>query len=79
MVVDHLTDDPLVSAKTVRQEFDEISDMTLWRWIEDEALNFPKPIYIRRRRFWRQSEIQKFKESVATRRRNSTSDLSEGA
>ena len=60
------SDDPLVSANTVKQEFDNPSDMTLWRWLQDEELGFPKPIYIRGRRFWRWSEIQNFKESVAS-------------
>ncbi|WP_304773653.1 AlpA family transcriptional regulator [Cypionkella sp.] len=34
-----------------------ITDMTLWRWINDPALRFPQPIRINRRRFWRESDI----------------------
>ena len=36
---------------------DDISDMTLWRWLKDANLNFPKPIYVQRRRFWREAEL----------------------
>ncbi|WP_197714430.1 helix-turn-helix transcriptional regulator [Altererythrobacter sp. B11] len=31
--------------------------MSIWRWLHDDALNFPKPIYISRRRYWREAEI----------------------
>jgi len=34
-----------------------ISDMSLWRWLNDPALNFPKPIYISRRRYWREADV----------------------
>ncbi|WP_370275110.1 helix-turn-helix transcriptional regulator [Pararhodobacter marinus] len=34
-----------------------ISDMTLWRWLSDQALNFPRPIYLGRRRYWREAEV----------------------
>ncbi|GAB1378299.1 helix-turn-helix transcriptional regulator [Pararhodobacter aggregans] len=31
--------------------------MTLWRWLNDPTLDFPRPIYIGRRRYWREAEI----------------------
>lgn len=34
-----------------------VSDMTLHRWLHREDLDFPKPIYIGRRRYWRESEV----------------------
>lgn len=42
-----------------------ISQMTLWRWLRDPALDFPRPIYIRRRRYWREADIQAWIESRA--------------
>ncbi|MCB5409446.1 helix-turn-helix transcriptional regulator [Pseudogemmobacter faecipullorum] len=47
----------LISAATVRQLCGGISDMTLWRWLDDAALAFPKPVYIQRRRFWREADL----------------------
>ncbi|WP_085308300.1 helix-turn-helix transcriptional regulator [Planktotalea arctica] len=47
----------LIGASTVRAMFDGVSDMTLWRWLKDTKLNFPKPIYMQRRRFWREAEL----------------------
>jgi predicted DNA-binding transcriptional regulator AlpA len=45
------------NAKQVRVRYDGISDMTLWRWLHDEELGFPKPIWIQGRRFWKESEL----------------------
>jgi predicted DNA-binding transcriptional regulator AlpA len=40
-----------------------VTSMTLWRWIHDDKL-FPPPVYIRRFRYWRLSDL------VAWERRN---------
>lgn len=47
----------LIPAKTVRELCGGISDMSLWRWLNDPALGFPQPVYIQKRRFWREAEI----------------------
>lgn len=44
-----------ISAKEARRLAGNISDMTLWRWIEHEIV--PEPLYIRRRRYWRRREF----------------------
>ncbi|KZX94491.1 MULTISPECIES: helix-turn-helix transcriptional regulator [unclassified Sulfitobacter] len=46
-----------IQAATVRQMCGGISDMSLWRWLENSELNFPRPIYIGRRRYWKEAEI----------------------
>ncbi|WP_422001181.1 helix-turn-helix transcriptional regulator [Roseovarius mucosus] len=46
-----------IRAAVVRQMCGDISDMTLWRWLENPELNFPRPIYIGRRRYWREADI----------------------
>jgi predicted DNA-binding transcriptional regulator AlpA len=43
-------DNPLLNSTQVRQIFGGISDMSLWRWVKDENLGFPPPVYIQRRR-----------------------------
>jgi len=50
----------LIPARVVRQSLGNISDMTMWRWLHDENyshLNFPKPITIATRRYWKQNDI----------------------
>jgi predicted DNA-binding transcriptional regulator AlpA len=34
-----------------------VTSMTLYRWIENDALAFPKPIYIGRFRFWKIADL----------------------
>ena len=46
-----------ISAHDVRHLCGGISDMSLWRWLHDESLAFPKPIYIARRRYWREADV----------------------
>jgi len=57
--------DKLITAAEVRARFGGISDMSLWRWLADEALGFPRPVRIQRRRFFREAEIEAFIERQA--------------
>lgn len=43
----------------------DVSFMSLWRWQNDPATGFPVPIYIGRRRFWRESDIVAWLDSRA--------------
>jgi predicted DNA-binding transcriptional regulator AlpA len=42
-----------------------VSDMSLWRWLRDDALGFPAPIRINRRRFWKLAELEAWEASRA--------------
>jgi hypothetical protein len=48
------------NAARVRARYSDITDMTLWRWLRDEDLGFPKPYVINGRRFWKVSELDEF-------------------
>jgi predicted DNA-binding transcriptional regulator AlpA len=37
--------------------------MTIWRYLHDPYLNFPKPIYIKKRRYWQETEVISWLES----------------
>lgn len=54
-----------IPAFVVRELVGGISDMTLSRWLADEAKHFPRPIYIGRRRFWKEAEILNWLEARA--------------
>lgn len=60
--------DKRIQAAAVRAICGDVSDMTLWRWSNDQSLNFPKPIYIGRRRFWRESEVVNWLEAQGEQR-----------
>jgi predicted DNA-binding transcriptional regulator AlpA len=34
-----------------------VTSMSLYRWLDDEELNFPRPVYLGRFRHWRLSEL----------------------
>ena len=53
----------LISASAVRDALGGVSDMTLWRWLDDPAMMFPRPVYIGRRRFWRETDIEQWVDS----------------
>lgn len=60
----------LIPARKARQELGGISDMTLYRWLSDESMGFPRPIYIKTRRYFDASELAAFKEAAALKSHN---------
>ena len=42
-----------------------VSDMSIWRWLHQEALGFPTPIRINGRRFWKLAELESWEASRA--------------
>ncbi len=49
--------DRMIVAAAIRDLCGGVSDMSLWRWLHDDELEFPKPIYIARRRYWREQDV----------------------
>jgi len=48
----------------VKARYGNCSDTTIWRWMRDPRVNFPKPIYINsRHRLWRLTELEAWEES----------------
>ena len=66
--------DTLISGPNLRKRHD-VSDMTLWRRMKDRELNFPKPIKISGRNFFRLSEIEDFERRMAARPFESIGDV----
>lgn len=54
-----------IPAAPVRELCGGISDMTLARWLNDPAKQFPRPVYIGRRRYWKEADILTWLESRA--------------
>lgn len=52
-----------IPARTVCELCGGVSDMTLHRWMKDPEKQFPRPIYIGKRRYWREAEIVAWLES----------------
>lgn len=60
-----MNDKQLISASAVRDLCGGISDMSLWRWLKDPNLDFPRPIYIARRRYWRAADLDTWLDKQA--------------
>ena len=52
----------LLPAGMVRARYN-VSDMSIWRWLHDDALNFPHPIRINGRRFWLLADLEAWEAS----------------
>ena len=50
----------MLTAAQTRARYGNISDMTLWRWLNNSDLGFPRPIIINRRRFFNEEELNEF-------------------
>jgi predicted DNA-binding transcriptional regulator AlpA len=57
-------DDYFLTAVQVRQRYGNASDMWLWRRLRDDS-NFPRPIEISRRRYWKLSELIAWERACA--------------
>ena len=54
----------LIGSRQLRERFNDVSQMTLYRWLRDTEMNFPQPIYIKTRRYWREPEVVAFEQSL---------------
>jgi predicted DNA-binding transcriptional regulator AlpA len=62
-----VTLDTRLTAPQICARYGNISDMTLWRWLRNAALGFPKPMVINRRRYWRLAEIEAWERAQASK------------
>ncbi|QBK30781.1 helix-turn-helix transcriptional regulator [Roseitalea porphyridii] len=60
-------DDVFVPRPQVRKRYG-VSDMTIHRWLRDERMGFPRPIKIRGRCYFRESELVAFERSRVAER-----------
>jgi hypothetical protein len=47
-----------ITRKNLRRRYDNISEMTLWRWEHDAKLAFPQAVYINGRKYYDLAEIE---------------------
>ncbi|RWP80471.1 DNA-binding protein [Mesorhizobium sp.] len=59
-----MNDQGYLTAKQVHARYG-ITDMTLWRWLNNSELNFPRPIVITKRRYFKVDEVLEWERSRA--------------
>ena len=62
-----LKPDIYLTARQVRERYGNCSDMCIWRWLNDTAMNFPKPLVINSRRLWKIADLEAFEVRQATK------------
>jgi hypothetical protein len=52
-------DNDLVPSKTVRKEYGNVSQMTIWRWRNSARVQFPPPdVVINERNYWKRRTLR---------------------
>lgn len=54
--------DSLLPARAVWTRYG-VTDRTLARWLEDAKLDFPRPVLINARRYWREADLVEWERS----------------
>ena len=57
-----------LTARQVRHRNGDISEMTLWRWMRDPEMGFPKPKVRNRIRYWDEEELDRWDDRDAADR-----------
>jgi predicted DNA-binding transcriptional regulator AlpA len=70
-----LPPEALINSAEVRRLCGIKSTMSLWRWVHNPKLSFPKPIKIGHRNFWRRAAVVKW---IANRERATISQTVTG-
>ena len=56
-------EDAFLPARRVWERYG-VTSMTLHRWLADERLNFPKPVYFGRFRYWPLADLEAWERSA---------------
>jgi predicted DNA-binding transcriptional regulator AlpA len=59
--------DRYLTSTQVRQRYGDLSEMSIWRWLRDPDMAFPRPLVLRRRRFWREADLVAWERQRAAR------------
>ena len=52
-----------LNAAQVRARYGGVSEMTLWRWLQNRELGFPKPYRINRLRYWDDAKLSEWERT----------------
>jgi len=55
-----------IPARLVWERY-SVTSMTLHRWLADDRLAFPRPLYVGRMRFWRLADLEAWEAAQAER------------
>ena len=65
--VNEAPEETFLPARKVWERY-SVCEMTLHRWLRDERLGFPKPIYLGRYRYWKLHDLREWERAQAAKR-----------
>jgi predicted DNA-binding transcriptional regulator AlpA len=60
-----LDDDVFLTARQTRARVGGVSAMCIWRWMRDARVQFPAPVKINRRNYWRIGDLRRWQAERA--------------
>jgi predicted DNA-binding transcriptional regulator AlpA len=58
-----LDDDTLLNSRQTRERVGGVSNMCIWRWLRDPRVQFPPPVQVNRRNYWRLGDLRRWQAS----------------
>jgi predicted DNA-binding transcriptional regulator AlpA len=56
-------DDRLLTSRQTRERVGGVSNMCIWRWLRDPRVQFPPPVQVNRRNYWRLGDLRRWQAS----------------
>lgn len=60
-----IASDDFLTARMVWERYGVVS-ITLHRWLRDDRMNFPKPYYFGRNRYWKRRDLEQWEMARAS-------------
>jgi predicted DNA-binding transcriptional regulator AlpA len=60
-------DDALLNSAQTKARCGNVTDMCIWRWMRDPRVQFPQPLQINKRNYWRLGDLRRWQEEQAAR------------
>jgi predicted DNA-binding transcriptional regulator AlpA len=60
----NLNGDVFLPTRKVKKRYGDVSDMWIWRRLNEEESKFPQPVRINGRRFWKLADLEEYERSL---------------
>ncbi len=61
-----LDDEALLNSAQTKARCGNVTDMCIWRWLRDPRVQFPQPVKINRRNYWRLGDLRTWQNQHRT-------------
>ncbi len=62
-----LDDDVLLTSAQMRARVGGVTNMCIWRWMRDPRVQFPHPVKLNRRNYWRLGDLRQWQAERMTK------------